>query len=111
MRYIYRGKADPAFRCTTVHRVTAYAPPCTADTHAQLQVQAYTHVSNPGAYILESNLGALGLLSYTLVSNTGMLDILILTLSVPMEMNEVAKYFIYLGFLLFLVNIYRGFCE
>ena len=68
-------------------------------------------MSNPGAYILESNLGALGLLSYTLVSNTGTLDILILTLSVPMEMNEVAKYFIYLDFLLFLVNIYRGFCE
>ena len=96
---IYRGKADPAFRCTTVHRVTTYAALCTACATARAGVHPRVE---PWRVHPRSNLGALGLLSYTLVSNTGTLDILILTLSVPMEMNEVAKYFIYLGFLLFL---------
>ena len=71
-------KAGPAFRCTTVHCVTSYATTCTADTRAQLHVRCTVHhehecatagvchVSNPVACILDSNPGALDLLSYTL---------------------------------------------
>ena len=64
-----------------MHRITAYAAPCTADTRVQLHVQAYTHVSNPDAYDLDANPGMLGVLSYTLENNTDALDILTFTLA------------------------------